>query len=147
MTQEALQHVFVEYVPEQLQEGMLYISMEHATAAHKCACGCGNEVFTPLSPTDWSLIFDGESVSLKPSIGNWSFECQSHYWVERSRIRWAPKWSREEIDRGREVDRLAKDRRGGSGIEPSAGPAQAQAAGLLSGLRRLIGSGSRHKAR
>jgi hypothetical protein len=110
MDLESLGHEFVEFVPERLDEGVLYVSIEYATAAHKCACGCGNEVFTPLSPTDWSLIFDGDTVSLTPSIGNWSFECQSHYWVERSRIRWAPRWSKEQINQGRELDTLAKER-------------------------------------
>jgi hypothetical protein len=92
--QESLRHEFVECVPGQLEEGVLYISMTYATTAHKCVCGCGNEVFAPLSPTDWNLIFDGDTVSLHPSIGNWSFPCQSHYWVDQGRIRWAPRWSR-----------------------------------------------------
>jgi hypothetical protein len=103
-----LGHVFVEHVPDQLQDGMLYISIPFATVVHRCCCGCGREVVTPLSPTDWRLTFDGESVSLHPSIGNWSFPCRSHYWIERSRVRWAPSWSREEIDAGRAVDRAAK---------------------------------------
>jgi hypothetical protein len=108
--QTALRHAFVEFIPDQLEEGVVYISIEHTTAAHKCACGCGSEVFTPLSSTDWKLIFNGETVSLSPSIGNWSFDCQSHYWIEQNRIRWAPRWSRAEIDRGRRLDRLAKER-------------------------------------
>jgi hypothetical protein len=111
-----VRHEFVEFIPEQLAEGVLYVSVEYATAAHGCACGCGNEVFTPLSPTDWKLIFDGESVSLKPSIGNWSFDCQSHYWIEEGRIRWAPRLSRAKIDRLREVDRQAKEGRRTTGV-------------------------------
>jgi hypothetical protein len=107
--QQSLSHEFLEFIPDKLEEGVLYLSIEYATAAHKCACGCGNEVFTPLSRTDWKLIFDGESVSLKPSIGNWSFDCQSHYWIDEGRIVWAPSWSREKIDHGRELDRLAKE--------------------------------------
>lgn len=109
--QEALRHEFVEFIPEELEDGVIYVSMEHATAAHKCACGCGSEVPTPISPTDWQVTFDGESISLKPSIGNWSFPCQSHYWIERGRIRWSPKLSREKIDAGRARDRRAKERR------------------------------------
>jgi hypothetical protein len=107
--QQSLSHEFLEFIPDKLEEGVLYLSIEYATAAHKCACGCGNEVFTPLSRTDWKLIFDGESVSLKPSIGNWSFDCQSHYWIDEGRIVWAPSWPREKIDHGRELDRLAKE--------------------------------------
>ena len=61
------QHLFVKHVPERLKEGILYVSMEYATVVHSCLCGCGNEVVTPLSPTDWQLGFDGASVSLRPS--------------------------------------------------------------------------------
>lgn len=105
-----LRHEFVEHVPDELADGVLYVSTQYATVAHKCCCGCGNEVITPLTPTDWQLTFDGESISLKPSIGNWNFECQSHYWIERNRVRWAPRWTREQIDAGRARDRLAKER-------------------------------------
>jgi len=41
-------------------------------------------VVTPLSPTGWSLIFDGETVSLYPSIGNWNFPCRSQRLDRRS---------------------------------------------------------------
>ncbi|SRR5258707_10420931 len=105
---QTIRHEFVEYVPSLLEEGVLYISIPYATATHRCLCGCGNEIVTPLSPTDWSLVFDGVSVSLDPSIGNWSLACESHYWIERNRVRWAPKWSREQIREGREQDSRAK---------------------------------------
>ena len=108
--QTTLAHEFVEYMPDELKDGTLYVSMPFATVAHKCCCGCGKEVVTPLSPTDWKLIFDGESVTLDPSIGNWSFPCKSHYWIRGGKVRWAGGWSQEEIDAGRANDRLAKDR-------------------------------------
>lgn len=101
---------FVEYIPADAKEGVLYISIPFATATHRCCCGCGNVVVTPLSPTDWRLTFDGESISLDPSIGNWSFPCRSHYWISESRVRWAPTWSQREIEAGRANDRLAKAR-------------------------------------
>ena len=101
---------FIEFLPESLDEGVLYISIPHATTAHLCACGCGEEVVAPLSPTDWRLIFDGETVSLDPSIGSWSLACQSHYWIEQDRVHWAARWSKEKIARGREHDRIRKDR-------------------------------------
>jgi hypothetical protein len=83
---KTVQHQFVEYVPEfeQVQEGVLYISMPYATAVHKCMCGCGMEVVTPLSPKDWKLTFDGKVVTLAPSIGNWKFKCRSHYWIKKN---------------------------------------------------------------
>lgn len=99
---------FVEYIPENIQAGVLYISMPLATAVHTCCCGCGHEVVTPLSPTDWKLIFDGVSVSLRPSIGNWSFPCQSHYWVISNHVEWAPAWSLTEIEKNRNYDNWSK---------------------------------------
>lgn len=93
-----VEHEFVEFVPNELAEATLYISIPYATCVHLCLCGCGNRVVTPFSPTDWRLTFDGETVSLDPSVGNWSFDCQSHYWIERSRVQWAARWSRQRID-------------------------------------------------
>jgi hypothetical protein len=107
MKRTSLTHEFVEYIPDELQEGTLYISVRFATAVHKCCCGCGHEVVTPLSPRDWKLIFDGETVSLDPSIGNWSFPCQSHYWIRRNRIVRARRWTSDEIDDARADERSA----------------------------------------
>lgn len=103
-----LVHEFVEFVPTDLKEGTLYVSVGYATVVHRCCCGCGKEVVTPLSPTDWRLTYDGETVTLNPSIGNWDFPCQSHYWIERNEVVWAPSWSREEIAAERARDRQAK---------------------------------------
>lgn len=98
---ERFQCEFVETVPDRAQPGVLYVSIVYATAVHLCACGCGLEVVTPLTPRDWKLIFDGETVSLLPSIGNWGFPCQSHYWVKNNRVQWARKWSLAEIQAAR----------------------------------------------
>jgi hypothetical protein len=105
-----LKHEFIEYVPEVLQDGVVYVSIPFATVSHKCCCGCGRQVVTPLTPTDWSLSFDGQSISLHPSIGNWSFPCRSHYWIRQNRVTWAPSWTPEEIRAGRAQDLLAKER-------------------------------------
>lgn len=103
-----VRHKFVEFIPASLEEGVVYVSLPFATVVHCCCCGCGREVVTPLSPTDWSLVFDGISISLEPSIGSWGLPCQSHYWVVWNRIRWAKRWTRAEIDKGREEDRRRK---------------------------------------
>jgi hypothetical protein len=92
-----LTHEFVESFPAKLEDGKVYVSIKFATSTHKCCCGCGNQVVTPISRVAWKLIFDGESISLDPSIGNWSFPCKSHYWITRNHVRWAEVWSREEI--------------------------------------------------
>jgi hypothetical protein len=89
-----LRHEFVEIIPDHIEEGTLYISIKYCTAIHKCACGCGNEVVTPISPTGWQLSFDGKSVSLYPSIGNYNINCQSHYWIIHNKVRRAKKWIR-----------------------------------------------------
>jgi hypothetical protein len=108
--QHTLRHAFVEYLPERLEEETLYVSMQYATAAHKCCCGCDNDVFTPLSPTDWKLTFDGRSISLFPSIGNWSFPCKSHYWIRAGKVEWARQWSNKEIQDGRASDTRRKEK-------------------------------------
>jgi hypothetical protein len=107
--QTAFAHQFVEYMPEQLDDGILYISMNYAVASHKCACGCGREVVTPLSPTDWQLYFDGQAISLQPSIGNWNFPCRAHYYLEEGNVRWAGDMSQYAIERGRSRNRRDKE--------------------------------------
>lgn len=83
-----MQHKFVEFIPDDISSGILYVSLDYATAVHKCACGCGEEVVTPITPKDWKLTFNGEAISLHPSIGNWSFKCRSHYFVKNNKIAW-----------------------------------------------------------
>ena len=57
--------------------------MRYATAVHLCCCGCKREVVTPLSPAQWRLTFDGENVSLHPSIGSGALPSRSHYFLKR----------------------------------------------------------------
>jgi len=110
---EAIEARFVQSFPMELEAGVLYVSVPFSTAAHVCACGCGREVITPLSPAQWVLTFDG-SVSLRPSIGSWSLPCQSHYWIDRGTIRWAGSFTSAEIRRNRELDGRALDETRGS---------------------------------
>jgi len=95
------EHRFVARIPALLDEGVVYICIEFTIAVHLCACGCGREVATPLAPSGWKLVFDGESLTLDPSIGNWSFPCKSHYWLERNRVIPARRWTAQEIAAGR----------------------------------------------
>lgn len=95
---------FVEFVPKVLKPGTLYISIEYRTAVHSCFCGCGMKVVTPIRPHEWQLTYDGEAVTLYPSVGNWSFPCQSHYWLRANRVVAAGPMSLAEIDRGRAYD-------------------------------------------
>jgi hypothetical protein len=93
-----IQYEFVDVIPEDIATRTLYISLKYNTAIHACMCGCGEEVVTPLSPhRGWILTYDGVSVSLFPSIGNWALPCRSHYWIDEGRVTWAPSWSDEEV--------------------------------------------------
>src|SRR5215467_8548945 len=105
-----LAYEFVEFIPDELKERTLYISVTYCTAVHKCCCGCGREVVTPLSPTAWQLIFDGKAVSLYPSIGNWALSCQSHYFITKNKVVWAEKWNKKQIERGRAQEAKARER-------------------------------------
>lgn len=108
MPHKHLEHRFVKYIPEKLEPGILYISIEYATAAHSCCCGCGEEVVTPFTPTDWKMTFDGASVSLSPSIGNWNLPCRSHYIIDRGKVITAMPWTDKQIEQERHRDRTAK---------------------------------------
>ncbi|MDO1449515.1 DUF6527 family protein [Rhodocytophaga aerolata] len=105
---ETLQPKFVDVIPEKLEDGIIYISMNRSIALHLCVCGCQNEVVTPFSPTDWELRFDGSSISLYPSIGNWEFPCKSHYWVTRNVIKYSNTWNKKQIQAGRDQDKRNK---------------------------------------
>jgi len=99
-----IRHQFGDIIPDELEEGTLYISMKYATAIHLCFCGCGSKVVTLLRPNRWQISFDGRSVSLTPSIGNWGFPCKSHYWIRKNRVEWAGIWSKEKIEGARRFE-------------------------------------------
>lgn len=105
---KTLTHKFVEFIPENIEYGIIYISLQYKSVVHSCVCGCGNRVITPLSPADWKLTFDGISISLYPSIGNWNFNCKSHYWITNNKVTYATRWNNEEIDFGRYKDKKKK---------------------------------------
>lgn len=104
----SLSHRFVESFPDTLEPGIVYISVEFASVSHLCCCGCGAEVITPLTPKDWKMTFDGETISLNPSIGSWSLPCRSHYFIRQNQVQWAGPWSNEQIRLGRERDLRSK---------------------------------------
>lgn len=127
-----MKHEFVEHMPDQLEADVLYVSIQYDLAMHRCFCGCGQEVVTPLSPAEWSLGYNGRSVSLHPSIGNWSFPCKSHYWIKDGKVVWASRFSDEKIamvrkkdrqDLGREYDEPKPDRATKPESDPTPQPA------------------------
>ena len=100
---QALTHEFVEFVPRELRQGVLYVSIPYATVIHMCCCGCGQQVVTPLAPSQWTLSFDGKSISLHPSVGNWNFPCKSHYWIRNNQVLWAKQWTKAQIAAGQHL--------------------------------------------
>lgn len=102
--------VEVESFPRPLDAGVLYFSARFNTAAHACACGCGREVITPISPVQWRLTQSDNGASLRPSIGNWNFPCRSHYWITGGRVEWAANMSDEKIKEGRAYNAKLRER-------------------------------------
>ena len=86
-----LKPVFVETIPHlpKMEKGILYVSMRFATLSHLCPCGCGRLVDVTLDPATRSLTYDGEYLTLEPSIGV-KFPCRSHYSIIRNAIIWHP---------------------------------------------------------
>ena len=105
---DRLKTVFVDEMPEILEDGILYVSYECCVALHKCACGCGEEVSTPLVRTEYRLTMEGNAASIWPSIGNHDFACKSHYVIRRGKVLWAREMTRAAIEAGRERDRRMK---------------------------------------
>ena len=98
---------FVELMPPRLEPGLLYISLEYRVTKHLCACGCDQPVALPLHPKQWRFTYDGERVSLEPSVGNDGLACRSHYWICDGRIVWDTPLTLEEGRKGRARDRAA----------------------------------------
>lgn len=98
MKQSCFVPEFVETIPESLEEGRLYVSTRFRTASHLCACGCASRVVTPIKPAKWRFTYDGETVSLHPSIGRWQLPCRSHYWIRKNRVEWARPFDDDEIE-------------------------------------------------
>lgn len=80
--------VYVEFIPDQLEEGKIYISEQYKTAIHNCLCGCGYRTVTPFSskfPQHWRLIREAEGViSLVGSVLNHQAACKSHYIITKN---------------------------------------------------------------
>jgi hypothetical protein len=129
---QRIQHHFVEFIPEKLEPGKLYVSLQYNTANHLCACGCSFEVVTILGPTDSSITYNGRGVSLSTSIGNSNFPCKSHYWIEDNRVLWESRMTPQLTAFSRARDRAAKAREYGTprlaaGARPPGEPAAAPA--------------------
>jgi hypothetical protein len=97
---------FVERVPSEIEEGVIYISTSVNTAVHLCPCGCKTEIVTPIDPSEWNFTYDGETISLHPSVGVWGAKCKSHYWIKRNRVEWSRTYTNSEIEEVRTQESL-----------------------------------------
>lgn len=96
----------VKSFPRPLGPGILYVSTKYSTAAHLCACGCGREVVTKLSPARYRVTFDGE-VTLAPSVASTGLPCNSHYFITRGAVDWHRKLDTRQVERARAADQRA----------------------------------------
>ena len=101
-----LQPQFVKFIPKDLLQNSIYVSIENEVTAHLCPCGCGEKIFIPLTPIGWKMTFDGESVSISPSIGNWQLNCRSHYWIENNKVVWSENWSAKQVRKVRHREEI-----------------------------------------
>ena len=101
-----LKPVFVKAIPQlpEMEERAIYVSMRFAILSHLCPCGCGRLVDVTLDPATRSLTYDGEYLTLRPSIGV-KFPCGSHYSIIRNAVMWHPPISKSE---GKWYDRVRK---------------------------------------
>lgn len=83
-----LRPLFVNEIPNIVEEGVLYVSALYKIAIHLCACGCGVKTATPLGNGEWTLTDNNGKVTLRPSIGNWSGEnpYHAHYFITNNKI-------------------------------------------------------------
>lgn len=88
MKTNEIKPLFVEFIPESVESGILYVSKKFRTATHLCCCGCGNKVVTPLKKGFWTMEEKDGHVSLSPSIGNFNLKCKSHYFIKRNKVQW-----------------------------------------------------------
>lgn len=72
-----------DFIPEDLETDVLYVSNTFEIAMHLCACGCGFKTVTPLNPGEWKLT---SGPTLSPSIGQRI--CGAHYWIRGGKIVW-----------------------------------------------------------
>lgn len=99
----------VKYMPKVLEPGILYFPEEFGAAAHLCACGCGQKIRTPITPTEWKLDEHEKGPSLHPSVGNWQQKCQSHYLILEGEIVWAGKLSEKQVFSGRRQEEIRRE--------------------------------------
>lgn len=90
-----LKPVFCEFIPNELTNGIIYISEEYGSAVHPCACGCMERTVLPFKKGqtqnddfNWGYTNNDGVVTFTPSIGNWKIPCRSHYNITDNKVIW-----------------------------------------------------------
>lgn len=87
-----IEPIYVETIPDEKEDGKMYISEKFHVAIHNCLCGCKVETVLPLNhgtgimaSHGWTLTkHDDGKVSFSPSIANYQFPCKSHYIITKN---------------------------------------------------------------
>lgn len=86
--------VRVEFMPNELEQGKLYLSKEYKTVIHACACGCETRTVTPIDNERhergedrwWGIYpsWEAELISIQASILN--KPCNAHYYITNNQV-------------------------------------------------------------
>lgn len=79
---------FVEYMPENKEWGVLYVSLRFRLAICLCPDGCGFEAVMPFNkPNGWNYEEHDGLVTLSPSVAN---DCpnKAHFFIRENKIVW-----------------------------------------------------------
>ncbi len=82
----AATHDFATLIPDELEDGVVY-SLAAVPWPCTAAAAAAESAITPLDPAQWSLTYDGQTVSLDPSIAGG--RCQLGTIITRGVVRWA----------------------------------------------------------
>lgn len=74
---------------EEMENNVIYVSIEYGCSQHKCLCGCGEIATMSLKPEwedGWDLIYEEKSdtFSFTPSILNTHCPNKSHYIITKN---------------------------------------------------------------
>ena len=92
---------FVDKIPLNLKNGILYVCLNCNVIVHRCACWCGQKTVTPIDKKyGWVIKYDGQAITLRPSIGNFNIPCKSHYYITNNKVEWLEKYQQKNNKKG-----------------------------------------------
>ena len=85
--QKVLRPEFVQSIPTGSRKpGEIVVSCRYNVASFLCPCGCGAAMDIIFRPYRWRMEWDGEHLSICPSISSPRLACKSHYWITRNEV-------------------------------------------------------------